>query len=91
MTILGHAGPQGAQQITSGIRADFLTLPQAHSLLAKDPSWRRHLKGDLEMHTQWSDGSGSIEQMAEAGEARGYIKAHPEFEDIGESHAAGMV
>lgn len=54
------------------IRADFLTMPQAHSILAKDPSWRRHLKGDLQMHTQWSDGSGSIEQMAEAAEARGY-------------------
>lgn len=54
------------------IRADFLTLPQAHSILAKDPSWRRHLKGDLQMHSQWSDGSGSIEQMAEAADARGY-------------------
>ena len=38
------------------IRADFLTLPEARSILAKNPSWRRHLKGDLQMHTKWSDG-----------------------------------
>src|SRR5438477_351266 len=54
------------------IRADFLTVPEARSILAKNPSWRRHLKGDLQMHTQWSDGSGSIEQMAEAAAGRGY-------------------
>jgi histidinol phosphatase-like PHP family hydrolase len=54
------------------LRADFLTLPQARSILANTPSWGRRLKGDLQMHTEWSDGSGSIEQMAEAAVERGY-------------------
>jgi histidinol phosphatase-like PHP family hydrolase len=54
------------------IRADFLTLAQTRSMLASNPSWTRRLKGDLQMHTQWSDGSGSVEQMGEAAVERGY-------------------
>jgi len=54
------------------IRRDFLTIPQARAALAKNPAWLRELKGDLQMHTQWSDGSGSIREMVEAGEQRGY-------------------
>ncbi len=54
------------------IRKDFLTIPQARSALAGRPSWSSGLKGDLQMHTQWSDGSGSIAEMAQAAAARGY-------------------
>lgn len=54
------------------IRRDFLTIPQAREALAKKPSWLSEVKGDLQMHTQWSDGSGSIAEMVEAGERRGY-------------------
>jgi histidinol phosphatase-like PHP family hydrolase len=54
------------------IRRDFLTIPQAREALARKPSWLRELRGDLQMHTQWSDGSGSITEMVEAGEQRGY-------------------
>ena len=54
------------------IRKDFLTIPQARSALAKSPSWSSWLKGDLQMHTQWSDGSGSIAEMAQAAAVRGY-------------------
>ncbi len=54
------------------IRRGFLSLPQARETLASQ-SWRlTELKGDLQMHTEWSDGSGSILQMAQAGEERGY-------------------
>ncbi len=53
------------------IRADFLTLPQAREILGKNPFWTKRLKGDLQMHTQWSDGSGSIEQIAQAAVIRG--------------------
>jgi DNA polymerase (family 10) len=35
-------------------------------------SWSNRIKGDLQMHTLWSDGSASIREMAESGEARGY-------------------
>src|SRR5690348_11926031 len=48
------------------IRSGFLTLLQAQAILAKNPSWRRSVKGDLQMHTLWSDGSASIAEMAEA-------------------------
>ena len=54
------------------IRQYFFTLPQARAIVAKHSSWSRALKGDLQMHTQWSDGSGSIENMAGAAAERGY-------------------
>jgi histidinol phosphatase-like PHP family hydrolase len=54
------------------IRSGFLTLPKARQALASHDGWLTDLKGDLQMHTEWSDGSGSIQQMAEAAEERGY-------------------
>jgi histidinol phosphatase-like PHP family hydrolase len=54
------------------IRSGFLTLPQAHTILAANPSWASGLKGDLQMHTLWSDGTDSIEAMARAAAERGY-------------------
>lgn len=54
------------------IRSNFLTLPQAQTILAKDPSWRRKAKGDLQMHTLWSDGSASVAEMAEAAAEYGH-------------------
>lgn len=56
----------------SEIRKDFLTLSEARRILRKDATWLPAIQGDLQMHTEWSDGSGTIEEMAEAGEARGY-------------------
>jgi len=54
------------------IRRGFLTLASARKILAARPAWRTLLRGDLQMHTQWSDGSGSISQMAAEAENRGY-------------------
>jgi len=54
------------------IRALFLTVTEARAALAKQPSWSAEVKGDLQMHTQWSDGSGSVEEMAQAAAERGY-------------------
>ena len=54
------------------IRENFFTLTQVRSILANAPLWSQGLKGDLQMHSVWSDGSSSIQEMAEAGEARGY-------------------
>ena len=54
------------------IRKNFLTWTQAHSILQKAPLWSQLVKGDLQMHSLWSDGSGSIQEMAEAGDALGY-------------------
>lgn len=54
------------------LRRDFLTMAEARRILAREPSWQTRLRGDLQMHTHWSDGSGSVADMAAAGSARGY-------------------
>ena len=54
------------------LRRDFFTMADARTLLSANPSWTSSLRGDLQMHTQWSDGSGSTAEMAAAGEERGY-------------------
>jgi histidinol phosphatase-like PHP family hydrolase len=55
-----------------GPRRDFLTLARARRILRRNPSWLSCVKGDLQMHTAWSDGSSSIGEMAKAARARGY-------------------
>lgn len=54
------------------IRRDFLTRADARVILNADPDWAGRLRGDLQMHTHWSDGSGSVRQMAEAAHQRDY-------------------
>lgn len=54
------------------IRQNFFSWTAAESILAKVPSWAQPVKGDLQMHSLWSDGSGSIQEMTEAGDALGY-------------------
>ncbi|HEY7529126.1 MAG TPA: PHP domain-containing protein [Gemmatimonadota bacterium] len=53
------------------IRRDFLTVPRAAAILAAEPQ-RRTARGDLQMHSTWSDGTASVEEMARAGAALGY-------------------
>jgi histidinol phosphatase-like PHP family hydrolase len=54
------------------IRRDFIALADARAALAKKPEWSQRLRGDLQMHTTWSDGSGTIAEMAGAARERGY-------------------
>ena len=54
------------------IRRDFIALADARVLLAKNPQWAKQLRGDLQMHTRYSDGSGTIREMADAAAQRGY-------------------
>jgi len=54
------------------IRRDFLTIAEARSILAARPDWGERLRGDLQMHTLWSDGSAGVAEMAAAAQARGY-------------------
>jgi histidinol phosphatase-like PHP family hydrolase len=54
------------------VRRGFLALADARKSLAAKPEWAKLLRGDLQMHTHWSDGSGSVSEMAEAAETRGY-------------------
>ena len=57
---------------THELRRGFLTLTEARAILATKPAWLRNIKGDLQMHTTWSDGAGSIAEMAAAAVQRGY-------------------
>jgi histidinol phosphatase-like PHP family hydrolase len=54
------------------LRRDFLSLADAREILTRHTSWPKLLRGDLQMHTQWSDGSGTVREMAEAAAERGY-------------------
>ena len=54
------------------IRRDFLTILEANRILAREPNWRTGYRGDLQMHTTWSDGSGTIHEMADAALQLGY-------------------
>jgi putative hydrolase len=53
-------------------RHGFLTLLEARAILQKNPAWRNSVKGDLQMHTLWSDGSASIAEMAQAAAEYGH-------------------
>lgn len=65
-----EAGRQASTPPAS--RRDFLTVPQAQRILARHAAWRTGYRGDLQMHTTWSDGSGTIHEMADAGLQLGY-------------------
>jgi hypothetical protein len=54
------------------IRRDFFALADAKSFLKKKPEWEKSLRGDLQMHTCWSDGSGTIAAMAAAARKLSY-------------------
>jgi hypothetical protein len=64
--------PPRAIAAPPAIRRDFLTLAEAKVILVANPDWTKLLRGDLQMHTRWSDGSGSVKEMAQAGEERDY-------------------
>jgi putative hydrolase len=64
--------PQISKRSIPAIRRDFISLAEAKQLLAIRPSWSKNLRGDLQMHTRWSDGSGTIAQMADATRERSY-------------------
>ncbi|MFL6588788.1 MAG: PHP domain-containing protein [Chthoniobacterales bacterium] len=54
------------------IRRDFLTRADAGVILSRNKEWAARLRGDLQMHTEWSDGTGKIAEMAQAAAERKY-------------------
>jgi putative hydrolase len=63
--------PRRAKTVPA-VRREFISLAEARRLLASQSSWRSNLRGDLQMHTRWSDGSGTIAEMAAAAKERAY-------------------
>jgi putative hydrolase len=84
LTELSHVGPFLEKKIRHWIkkkihppsppklRRQFLTLAESRLRLQRNQRWRSALRGDLQMHTNWSDGSADIRAMAEAATLRGY-------------------
>jgi histidinol phosphatase-like PHP family hydrolase len=54
------------------LRRDFISMAEARHLLAGRPSWHKKLRGDLQMHSRWSDGSATIAEMTDAAKERSY-------------------
>jgi histidinol phosphatase-like PHP family hydrolase len=54
------------------VRADFLTYAEALAGVGAEPEWRAQLRGDLQMHTTYSDGRASVADMALAARSLGY-------------------
>jgi histidinol phosphatase-like PHP family hydrolase len=54
------------------LRRDFISMAEARRLLAGRRSWPGKLRGDLQMHSRWSDGSATIAEMADAAKERSY-------------------
>ncbi len=64
--------PPDSEEAIPEIRQNFLTVAEARVLRSKYPERFHEIRGDLQMHTLWSDGSASIQDMAEAARLRGY-------------------
>jgi histidinol phosphatase-like PHP family hydrolase len=63
--------PRRAKSVPA-LRQDFISMAEARRLLAGRPSWPEKLRGDLQMHSRWSDGSATIAEMADAAKERSY-------------------
>jgi histidinol phosphatase-like PHP family hydrolase len=56
----------------SPLRTGFLTLAEVRATLAEHPEWQREVRGDLQMHTTYSDGKAPLREMAAAAGGYGY-------------------
>ena len=54
------------------IRAGFRSFAEARAILAANPEWADEVNGDLQMHSEESDGAVPIEEMARSGIDKGY-------------------
>jgi histidinol phosphatase-like PHP family hydrolase len=52
--------------LTPPARQGFSSLAEARALLAGAPGWAGRLRGDLQMHTTWSDGRVDLPEMVAA-------------------------
>jgi histidinol phosphatase-like PHP family hydrolase len=64
--------PPHSKRPVPAIRQDFISLAEARQLLATQQGWAQNLRGDLQMHTRWSDGSGTTAEIAEAASEKSY-------------------
>jgi histidinol phosphatase-like PHP family hydrolase len=74
----------------SSLRTGFLTLADARETLASHSAWVTAYRGDLQMHTEWSDGAESLEVMVRAAVGRGYQYVAVTDHSVGLPIANGM-
>jgi histidinol phosphatase-like PHP family hydrolase len=72
------------------LRSGFLTLADARATLADHDDWVWAYRGDLQVHTTWSDGTGSLEGMVSAAIERGYRYVAVTDHSVGLPIAHGM-
>ena len=83
LTDLNQVGPFVARRIhewveeppdleSDPLRTGFITMSRARKVLAEHKDWRDELRGDLQMHSVYSDGSVSIAEMAGGAAKLGY-------------------
>ena len=74
----------------SPLRAGFLTLAEVRATLAEHPDLRRDIRGDLQMHTMYSDGRAPLREMAETAGTYGYEYVAVTDHSVGLPIAHGM-
>ena len=73
--VLEESGKQDDIEAERRLRKNFLSRAAALEILttpAPGVVGREHYQGDLQLHTEWSDGSDSVEAMAHGAMARGH-------------------
>jgi hypothetical protein len=70
--------PRGRYRAARALRSHFLSRAEVLRILrdpaSTDPT-RADYRGDLQMHSEWSDGTPSLDEIADACLARGYAHA----------------
>lgn len=54
------------------LRTGFISYAEAREVVAEHPEWETGLRADLQMHTTYSDGGGTVGEMVETAETLGY-------------------
>ncbi|MDQ6859422.1 MAG: PHP domain-containing protein [Chloroflexota bacterium] len=54
------------------LRTGFISYAEAREIVAQHPEWETGLRGDLQMHTTYTDGGGTVEEMVEGCEQLGH-------------------
>jgi histidinol phosphatase-like PHP family hydrolase len=54
------------------LRTGFISNTEAREIVAQHPEWQRGLRGDLQMHSTYTDGGGTIAEMVAAAEPLGH-------------------
>ena len=71
-TILGWLEDPPEDVEPPPLRRGFLTLAEVRAALAEHPEYRAEARGDLQMHTTYSDGRAPLREMAAAAAMYGY-------------------